>query len=112
MPALPTEKSSRNLNHRQFTVLELRVTNHPGMMSHICNLFARRAFNLEGILCMPVREETESRIWLRVKEDLRLEQLIKQLNKLWDVREVRCNTVNSRVFNQLENFFRQDDHLP
>jgi acetolactate synthase-1/3 small subunit len=35
-------------------VLELGVANHPGVMSHICNLFARRAFNVEGILCMPV----------------------------------------------------------
>jgi acetolactate synthase-1/3 small subunit len=42
--------------HNGFTkvVLELGVANHPGVMSHICGLFARRAFNVEGILCMPV----------------------------------------------------------
>ena len=47
-------------------VLELDVNNHPGVMSHICNLFARRAFNVEGILCMPVSDGKRSRIWLLV----------------------------------------------
>jgi len=28
------------------------VRNHPGAMSHICGLFARRAFNLEAIVCV------------------------------------------------------------
>jgi hypothetical protein len=50
-------------------VLELGVANHPGVMSHICNLFARRAFNVEGILCMPVGGGETSRIWLLVFED-------------------------------------------
>ena len=54
-------------------VLELDVNNHPGVMSHICNLFARRAFNVEGILCMPVSDGTRSRIWLLVFDDQRLE---------------------------------------
>lgn len=54
-------------------ILELSVNfNHPGVMSHICNLFARRAFNVEGILCMPVADGTRSRIWLLVCEDSRL----------------------------------------
>ena len=35
-------------------ILELEVDNHAGTMSHICGLFARRAFSLEGILCLPV----------------------------------------------------------
>ena len=26
-------------------ILELAVRNHPGVMSHVCGLFARRAFN-------------------------------------------------------------------
>ena len=29
--------------------LELIVRNHPGVMTHICGLFARRAFNVDGI---------------------------------------------------------------
>ena len=77
-------------------VLELDVNNHPGVMSHICNLFARRAFNVEGILCMPVSDGKRSRIWLLVFEDHRLEQMIRQLEKLEDVLNVRRHGAEHR----------------
>ena len=35
-------------------VLELDVNNHAGVMSHVVSMFSRRAYNVEGILCMPV----------------------------------------------------------
>ncbi|WP_421720649.1 ACT domain-containing protein [Aeromonas salmonicida] len=43
-------------------ILELTVRNHPGVMSHVCGLFARRAFNVEGILCLPLKDGKQSRI--------------------------------------------------
>jgi acetolactate synthase I/III small subunit len=86
-------------------VLELTVKNHPGVMSHICGLFARRAFNVDGILCMPIGEGSTSRIWLRVREDLRLEQLLRQMRKLADVSEVRRHDAEHEVFLRLEQFF-------
>lgn len=44
-------------------ILELTVRNHPGVMTHVCGLFARRAFNVEGILCLPIkRERAESHL--------------------------------------------------
>jgi acetolactate synthase-1/3 small subunit len=66
-------------------VLRLQVRNHPGVMSHVCGLFARRAFNLEGIVCLPVGDATRSAILLLVRDDARLEQMIRQLRKLEDV---------------------------
>ncbi len=67
------------------TIIELRVRNHPGVMSKITGLFARRNFNLEGILCRPEGETGESRMVLFVYENARTEQLVKQLGKLFDV---------------------------
>ena len=46
-------------------VLELLVQNHPGVMLHVASLFARRAFNLEGILCGPLKDSTMSRMLLQ-----------------------------------------------
>lgn len=69
-------------------VLRLVVRNHPGVMSHVCGLFARRAFNVEGILCLPVADGSRSVVMLLVREDERLEQLERQLRKLEDVIEV------------------------
>ena len=69
-------------------ILRLLVRNHPGVMSHVCGLFARRGFNVEGILCLPVDDGTCSVILLVVNEEERLEQLIRQLRKLEDVLEI------------------------
>jgi len=87
-------------------ILEIDVNNHPGVMSHICNLFARRAFNVEGILCMPVSDGRRSRVWLLVYEDQRLEQMIRQVEKLQDVLSVRRHGAEHEVFERLEDFFR------
>ena len=89
------------------TVLELDVNNHAGVMSHVVGLFSRRAYNVEGILCMPVENRHEiSRIWLTVNEDARLDQMVKQLEKLEDVRAVRHHGAGHEVFGRLEEFFR------
>ena len=36
------------------TTLHLSVNNHPGVLSHVCGLFAGRAYNLEGVLVTPI----------------------------------------------------------
>jgi acetolactate synthase-1/3 small subunit len=87
-------------------VLEIEVNNHPGVMSHVVGLFARRAFNVEGIACMPVGDGRRSRIWLLVNEDLRLPQVERQLEKLEDVLAVRRHGAEHAVFERLEEFFR------
>jgi acetolactate synthase-1/3 small subunit len=88
------------------TVLELDVNNHAGVMSHVVGMFSRRAYNVEGILCMPVGTGEISRIWLTVNEDARLDQMVKQLEKLVDVRTVRRHGAEHLVFERLEEFFQ------
>jgi acetolactate synthase-1/3 small subunit len=46
--------------------------NHPGVMSRVCSLFARRAFNPDGVICLPVGNAATSRIRLLVADDHRL----------------------------------------
>jgi acetolactate synthase I/III small subunit len=87
MPALASEVTTAPL--KTGAVLRLLVRNHPGVMSHICGLFARRGFNVDGILCLPVGVGTRSVILLVVNEDERLEQLLRQLRKLEDVLEIQ-----------------------
>ena len=87
MHATATVESS-SITTRPSAILRLLVRNHPGVMSHVCGLFARRGFNVEGILCLPVNDGTCSVILLVVNEEERLEQLIRQLRKLEDVLEI------------------------
>jgi len=74
-------------------------------MLQVCNLFARRAFNVEGILCLPIDNDRRSRIWLLVKEDRRLNQLMTQLLKLEDVFDVQRHSADRDTFVRLERFF-------
>ena len=101
-----TEMRSHDDTQRRRTVLELTVNNHPGVMSHVCGLFSRRAYNVEGILCMPIGDGNRSRIWLLVNENGRLVQMIKQMLKLQDVLDVRRHGADHAVFVRLEEFFR------
>ena len=86
--------------------LRLLVRNHSGVMSHICGLFARRGFNVDGILCLPVGDATRSVIFLVVNEDERLEQLIRQLRKLEDVIEVRRAPEAQAMFSAVTAWLR------
>jgi len=87
-------------------VLEIDVNNHPGVMSHVIGLFSRRTYNVDGILCLPVGDGRQSRIWLLVNEDQRLPQMIKQAEKLEDVIAIRRHNADHAVFSELEAFFR------
>ena len=89
--------------HKQ-TVLELIVNNHPGVMSHICGLFARRAYNVEGIACMPVNGGATSKIWLLVDVEARLDQMVKQVDKLEDVLGVERHDGGHDVFAKMAEF--------
>ncbi len=71
------------------TLLELIVRNHPGTMSHVTGLFARRGFNLDAILCVPQADTSTSRMLLLVANEPRLEQVQRQLERLHDVLHVR-----------------------
>ena len=85
------------------TVLELKVNNHPGVMSHVSGLFARRSFYIEGILCGPVEDGGgRSAMYLLVNETGRLDQVVKQLEKLYDVIEVKeCRNCEPEIFSRL-----------
>lgn len=85
--------------------LELTVYNHPGVMTHVVGLFSRRAFNVDGILCMPVGSGEQSRIWLLVADDARLANMIRQLEKLEDVCAVRHHAGQHAVFGEVAKFF-------
>ena len=95
---LPDADERSNDRLGDAVVLRLDVRNHPGVMSHVSGLFARRAFNVEGILCLPVGDGAQSAILLLVRADDRLEQLVRQLAKLEDVVGIRPDPDGRRAF--------------
>ncbi len=90
-------------------ILELKVHNHSGVMSHITGLFSRRSFNLEGILCGPLDDAAFSRIYLLVNENNTLCQIKSQLEKLYDVVEITVHeNYNTDVFRNIGKLFNND----
>ncbi|AJM77359.1 acetolactate synthase small subunit [Rathayibacter toxicus] len=67
-------------------VLSLLVEDKPGLLTRVAGLFARRGFNIESLAVGPTEIDGLSRITVAVDvEDLPLEQVTKQLNKLVNV---------------------------
>ncbi len=95
------------MTSKAMALLKLTVNNHPGVLSHVCGLFARRAYNLEGVMVRPIRngEGRQSRMWLLVNEEARLQQLIRQTEKLVDVISIEQDELAGSVFERTEAFF-------
>ena len=69
--------------------LSVLVENKPGALVRVCQLFARRAFNIESLAVGPTERHDVSRITLRVNcEQQPLEQIEKQMHKLVNVLRV------------------------
>lgn len=67
-------------------VLSLLVEDKPGLLTRVAGLFARRGFNIESLAVGHTEIEGLSRITVVVDvDDLPLEQVTKQLNKLINV---------------------------
>lgn len=67
-------------------VLSLLVENTPGLLTRVAGLFARRGFNIDSLAVGVTEVPGISRITVVVDvEDLPLEQVTKQLNKLINV---------------------------
>ena len=70
--------------------LSILVSNRPGVLTRIAALFSRRGFNIESLAVGPTEREEISRMTVvaQVEDDAALEQIVKQLNKLIEVRKV------------------------
>ena len=67
-------------------VLSLLVEDKPGLLTRVAGLFARRGFNIESLAVGPTEHPDVSRMTIVVTvDDLPLEQVTKQLNKLVNV---------------------------
>lgn len=66
--------------------LSVLVENKPGILARVASLFARRGFNIHSLAVGPTEHPDVSRMTVVVDvEDLPLEQVTKQLNKLVSV---------------------------
>jgi acetolactate synthase I/III small subunit len=83
-------------------IINLEVENHSGVLARISGLFSARGFNIESLSVARAEDEDISRMTLVARgDDVIIEQITKQLNKLIDVIRVTDITANYFVGREL-----------
>ncbi len=78
------------------------MENQPGVLTRVAGLFSRRGYNIESLAVGETHEPTISRMTIVVDgDDLVIEQVVKQLNKLIDVIDVQDVTQAEYVDREL-----------
>jgi acetolactate synthase-1/3 small subunit len=74
----------------EFHTIVVRVENKAGVLARIAGLFSRRSFNIESLAVAPTEDERFSRITIVVDvSSTSIDQVVKQLDKLINVLEIR-----------------------
>lgn len=82
--------------------LAILVENKYGVLSRVAGLFSRRGYNIDSLAVGVTEDPSISRITIVVKgDDIVLEQVTKQLNKLIDVIRVTDLDANDTVEREL-----------
>ena len=82
--------------------LSMFVNNQPGVLMRVCQIFARRAYNLDSVVVSQGRDPRFSRLTLGISGDPKgLDQIILQCNKLIDVIHCSEHTTDDSVAKEL-----------
>lgn len=82
--------------------IAILVNDQPGVLTRVANLFGQRGFNIDSITVGPSEQAGLSRMIITtVGDEQRIDQLVKQLNKLIDVISVTVLSKNPMVSREL-----------
>ena len=88
-----------------WAILSLLVENKPGILFKITHLFRARNFNIDSISVGVTENPNYSRITITTIEDeKRVEQIVKQLDKMIDTVEVKHLDEHKTVYRELSLF--------
>lgn len=83
-------------------IISVLLENEAGALSRVVGLFAQRNYNIETLTVAPTEDTTLSRLTLTtIGDDRKIEQIIKQLNKLIEVIKVSDLTEGEHVEREL-----------
>lgn len=91
--------STRNVNSHTLSILS---KNEPGVLMRICQVFSRRAFNIDSLVVSEGYQRDYARMTIDVSgASAGLEQIVKQVNKLIDVIHCCEHTAEDSVVKEL-----------
>ena len=94
----PVEETHRGASN----TLSILVNNSPGVLMRICQVFSRRAFNIDSLVVSEGRSGAFSRMTIDISGNPEgFEQIIKQVNKLIDVIHCHEHTAQNSVVREM-----------
>lgn len=94
----PVENPTRGASN----TLSILVNNSPGVLMRICQVFSRRAYNIDSLVVSEGRTGAFSRMTIDISGNPQgLEQIIKQVNKLIDVIHCYEHTAENSVVREM-----------
>ena len=89
------------MQSQQF-IVSLLVNNHSGVLTRVSSLFSRRAFNIDSLTVGETEDPTLSRMTIvSWGDEYMKDQIVKQLQKLQDVRKVQVMQSDQVVVREL-----------
>jgi len=83
-------------------VIAILVDNAPGILTRVASMFNRRGFNIDSLTVSETENPKYSRITISLTGDQSIaKQIIKQLNKLYNVKEVEVMEKEASVYREL-----------
>lgn len=83
-------------------VIAILVDNAPGILTRVASMFNRRGFNIDSLTVSETENPKYSRITISLTGDRSVaRQIIKQLNKLYNVKEVEIMEKDVSVYREL-----------
>lgn len=84
-------------------VLSVIVDNNPGVLTRVCQLFNRRAYNLESVTAGVTENDRISRLTLitKVEHEFEVDQIMKQIRKLENVHRVQLLNPSEAICKQI-----------
>ncbi|MGI5936964.1 MAG: acetolactate synthase small subunit [Oscillospiraceae bacterium] len=91
----------QNAKGKQF-IVSLLVSNHAGVLTRVSSLFYRRSFNIDSLTVGETEDPALSRMTIvSWGDDYMKEQIVKQLQKLVDVKKVQLMDLDRTVVREL-----------
>lgn len=83
-------------------IIAALVSNQAGVLTRVSGMFTRRGFNIDSLTVGETETAELSRITISIRGDIHVrDQIVRQLKKLHDVREVRVLSQNTTVVREL-----------
>ena len=83
-------------------VIAILVENQPGILTRVASMFNRRGFNIDSLTVSATEDSKYSRITISLTGDESVRsQIIRQLRKLYNVKEVKVMERDKSVYREL-----------